>query len=96
VLRKTAGSVEQEKFACLPDDSVTRLQEQLFIFLGDQRQSGGAFIAVLTEGPKGHPIPPAFSREAHGDLLLPVRFHEDAGGEVSAKGSVFANCNSVF
>jgi quercetin 2,3-dioxygenase len=31
--------------------------DQLYVFLGDQRQSGGAFIALLTEGPKGPPIP---------------------------------------
>jgi quercetin 2,3-dioxygenase len=43
--------------------------DQLYIFLGDQRQSNGAFIAVLTEGPKGHPIPRHF-HEKHTETFF--------------------------
>lgn len=31
--------------------------DTLFTFLTDQRQSGGKFIALMTDGPKGHRIP---------------------------------------
>ncbi len=31
--------------------------DQLFTFLTDRRQSGGKFLALMTEGPKGHRIP---------------------------------------
>ncbi len=31
--------------------------DRLFTFLTDRRQSGGKFLALMTEGPKGHRIP---------------------------------------
>jgi len=31
--------------------------DQLFTFLTDQRQSGGKFLVLMTDGPKGHRIP---------------------------------------
>ena len=31
--------------------------DELFTFLADRRQSGGKFLALMTEGPKGHRIP---------------------------------------
>jgi quercetin 2,3-dioxygenase len=31
--------------------------DQLFTFLTGRRQSGGKFLALMTEGPKGHRIP---------------------------------------
>ncbi len=43
--------------------------DQLYTFLGDQRQSGGTFIAVLTEGPKGTPIPRHF-HEKHTEVFF--------------------------
>ena len=45
--------------------------DQFYIFLTDQRQSGGKFIALLTEGPKGDPIPKHF-HEKHTETFFCV------------------------